>query len=182
MRARFLGKLAVAILIATCLSLPTSARAEDDTMPFDKSEELAPGFNACMKQAKTLSKPDSNGVQTSNDYYHAMCNCYVVAHKYWNDIFETEYENIVNDKEKMDMPCAGYCLLPRFRSAFEKYLSECCNVMGGDGGFGGDLFCTRLYAEEKKRVVKMLRNHGIFEKPEENPLQETIMNTITRQN
>ncbi len=182
MRARFLGKLAVAVLLAASLSLPSSAKAESDNMPFDKSEELAPGFNACMKHAETLSRPDSNGVQTSNDYYEAMVNCYVAAHKYWNDIFETEYENIVNDKEKMEMESVGYCLLPRFRSAFEKYLSESCNVVGGDGGFGLDLCCTRLHAEETKRVVKMLRNYGIFEKPEENPLNETIMNSITRRN
>ena len=180
MRARILGKIAVAVLLAASMSLPSSAKAESDNMPFDKSEELAPGFNACMKHAETLSRPDSNGVQTSNDYYEAMVNCYVAAHKYWNDIFETEYNNIVNDKEKMDMPLARYCLLPRFRPAFEKYLSEACDLQGGDGGFGGDLVCTRLYAEEKKRVVKMLRNHGIFEKPVENPLQETIMNSITR--
>ncbi len=182
MRTRFLGKLAIAVLLAACLSLPSSARAEFDPMPFDKSEELAPGFNACMKHAETLPRPDNVNDPNYGVYYSAVTKCYVAAHKYWNDIFETEYENIVNDKEKMNMESAGYCLLPRFRSAFEKYLSECCNVVGGDGGFGLDPFCTRLYAEEKKRVVKMLRNHGIFEKPVENPLQETIMNAISRQN
>ncbi len=169
MRTRFLEKLAVAVLLAASLSQPASVRAEtEDFLPFDRSEELAPGFNACMKQAEPLYKPDV----TPSEYLDAVLKCYLAAYKYWNDIFETEYENVVND----------YCLLPRFRSAFEKYLSEYCNLVGGDGGFGLDFVCTRLYAEEKKRVVKMLRNHGRFEKPEEKPVKENKINSFSSQN
>lgn len=176
----FPGKLA-AVLLAACLFLPSHAAAEFNPLPFDKSEELAPGFNACMKQAKSLSRPDGHGGQTTYMYYDAAVKCYMEAYNYWNDIFETEYNNIVNDKEKMDMPCAPYCLLPRFQRALKKYLEETSNLVGGDGGLGADLYSTRAYAEETKRVVKMLRFYGIFEKPETNALQESIMNSITRE-
>ncbi len=84
----FLRRLAVACFIVASLFLTTFAAAE----------ELAPGFDACMKQAKATGGNDSG----NSGYEQSMpaVNCYEAAEKYWKTIFETEYRRIIPDDDK----------------------------------------------------------------------------------
>lgn len=161
------GKLIATCLFAASLFFPSFAIAEQ------QQEELAPGFDACMKRAKTIAKDDKNSLE--------YVKCYHEAGDYWQNIFETEYKTVVSQEGDIFEGEYVGITLQEIRLAWEQYFYICglriCHEAGDI-----DPRYQLFRAEEYKKLVQMLREYGIFEKPLENPLQETIMNAITRQN
>lgn len=98
MRARILGKLAVTVLFAASLSLPAYVSAE----------ELAPGFDACMRKANDAS-----------DVRWARRDCYDAAKRYWNDILQNNYKEA--KQRAVQQGCDPEHLL-KFRWAFDQYI------------------------------------------------------------
>ncbi len=126
-----------------------------------------------MKRAKAIAKDDENSLE--------YVKCYHDAADYWENIFETEYKKVASQETDVFEEAYEGITLQEIRVAWEQYFYffglRICHE-AGDIDPNYQLF----RAKEYKKLVQMLREYGIFEKPEENPLQETIMNAITRQN
>ena len=135
MRARFLGKIAVAVLLAASLSLPE----------FVSAEELAPGFDACMKKAKASD---------SRDVVWAKDKCFYAAKDYWNKILQKNYNEAKHRAEEKGYGKSelGYrtSSLLQFRWAFDKYLDACSGEFIGYDRY--DIFII----EETKRMAQLM--------------------------
>ena len=105
MRARFLGKLAVAVLLVASLSLPE----------FVSAEELAPGLNACLQK--------NIGCEST---------CYYFAEVYWIEILQENYKEA---KHRAVQKKGSSQDLLRFRWAFDQYLSASSHVFEGNNGY-----------------------------------------------
>ena len=133
-------------------------------------EELAPGFGACMKQAK--AKAGKNGDDSGYERSRQAMQCYEAAYTYWDEILRTEYKRKVPDESVcMDLMFSdkpvkdeGYFLY-MFYTNWQRYQEAVCNLVAGDGGgYGKDPVYMRYTTEEMKRVVRMLQEYGIFKK------------------
>ncbi|MDO4840470.1 MAG: hypothetical protein Q3990_07335 [Desulfovibrionaceae bacterium] len=105
MRARFLGKIAIAVFLAASLSLPAYVSAE----------ELAPGLNACLQ--KNIGREFT---------------CYYDAEVYWREILQENYKEA---KLRAVQKTGNSRDLFRFRWAFEQYLNASHIIKGNNGSY-----------------------------------------------
>ena len=130
MRARFLGKIAVAVLLVASLSLPE----------FVSAEELAPGFDACMRKAR-------------DDWEHSQC--YRAAEDYWKDILKKNYKEAKHRAEEKGYgksELGGYrtSSLLQVRWAFDKFLDACRDSFSGSDRY------KIFIIEETKRMAQIM--------------------------
>ena len=138
--------------------------------PREEKEELAPGFDACMKQAK--AKAGKNGDDSGYEKTRPALQCYEAAYSYWDDILLSEYKRKVPDEQAcMDLIFSGKpvkdegVFLYMFYANWQRYQQAVCNLVAGDGGgYGKDPVYMRYTTQETKRVVRMLQQYGIFRK------------------
>ncbi len=135
-----------------------------------EKEELAPGFDACMKQVKAKAGKSSDDFSYEGSM--PALQCYEAAYTYWDDLLRTEYKRKVpnehdyialigSDKLVKD---EGYFLY-MFYTHWQRYQEAVCNLVAGDGGgYGKDPVYMRYTTEEKKRIVRRLQEYGIFKK------------------
>ncbi len=151
-------------LIATCLFavslfLPSFANAE-------QQEELAPGFNACIKRTEAnANSDDSESRQT-------YLQCYRDAGDYWKNIFETEYKKETDggdyysgDFAGDDSIGPGRYELQMLRLAWEQYFDAFGALLSHEAANLDPRYLT-FRAEEYKKIVQALRGYGVFSKPE----------------
>ena len=159
----FLCKLVAAGLFVACLSFPSAAIAE-------QQDELAPGFNACIKRLEAGSAGED-----TFEYRQARLKCYEDAADYWQIIFETEYKKETRNgdyysgdfDEEFDVgPGPQTYLLQQFRLAWEQYFWTACSLVYPIDA--PQMSCTwqSFRANEYKKMVQMLREYGIFKQPE----------------
>lgn len=131
MCARFFqGWLAAAVLLAASLMLPDAVSAE----------ELAPGLDACIRNAK-----DTYDRET----------CYRNARDYWRKVLERNYNEakrragIQGHEETMVADGSRQATLLRFRWALDQYLDA------GKCLFSGEKFDIFI-VEETKRLAQLM--------------------------
>lgn len=169
-------RLIAACLFAAALSLPSSALAE-------QQDELAPGFNACLKRAE-----ENVADKDSYEYRSAQLKCYQDAGEYWQNMFISEYKKATRngdyysgDFSDEEDPCDGpgpKYDLQQFRLAWEQYFWAAAKlVYNGDAPAMTWIF-QEFRANEYKKLVHMMRELGIFKQPGENT-QNGQTNSIT---
>lgn len=158
-------RLIAACLFAAALSLPSSALAE-------QQDELAPGFNACLKRAEGIAEGED-----SYEYSSAQLKCYQDAGEYWQNMFISEYKKATRNgdyysgdfsDEEDSFEYGPKYYLQQFRLAWEQYFWAAAPlVYSGDAPTMTCIF-QEFRANEYKKLVHMMRELGIFKQPGEN--------------
>lgn len=141
-----------ASLFAASLCLPS----------FSIAEELAPGFDACMKQAKAEAGGSGDGYERSMP----ALKCYEAAGKYWSTIFETEYRKIIPDDNAYDADKATALEygMAEFRYEWKSYLDAGCALVSKSDEYRQNPVSARFCAEETKVMVTRFQEYGVFKK------------------
>lgn len=152
-------KLIVACLFIASLFFPSFANAEQ------QQEELAPGFNACIK--RTEANADSDDFQKRDTYLQ----CYRDAGDYWKNIFETEYKKETGNRDTYsgdfdgDGVWGGRYELQMIRLAWEQYFEALGDILCHEAADQDPQYLI-FRAEEYKKIVQALRGYGVFKRPE----------------
>ncbi len=147
---------------AAAVVLAASLFAASFCPPFAIAEELAPGFEACMKQAKAEAGGQDDGYEKSRP----ALKCYEAAGKYWTTIFETEYRKIIPDDNAYDADKATALEygMAEFRSEWDDYLNAGCELVSNGDKSRQNPVSARFRAEETKVMVTRFQEYGIFKK------------------
>lgn len=140
------GKLIAYGLLIASLALPSVVSAEEQAK---SSEELAPGFDICVKSAADTAK-------NSAEYRVALSVCLNLAEKYWEDKIKKENQDHIDTHEGVSYFQYIQQAVIDFQKAWLQYKEAGSELIRADGGPVATIRARYFDVQETRRQAKIL--------------------------
>ena len=142
------GKLIAYGLLIASLALPSFVSAEEQAK---SSEELAPGFNICVKSA-------TDTAQNSAEYRVALSVCLNLAEKYWEGIIQKKNQEYIKSYEDISDSQRRQQAVINFQKAWLQYKEIGSTLIRAEGDPMATIRARYFEVHETRIHAKFLTN------------------------